>query len=374
MIFQIIFKKKNALRLVVIVTVVLAVQCQAMERDGFQGLSSIVCTKPEYSFGNPAVDSIANAEDKKSVHTFGQMVAWKNNYLLISSPLMNVKGNRGRLTVLNTKTREIVWSIKGTFYNISFCSQGLEFAAIITDQQDNMYESHVYAIKSRQKTMSHHNQEYWVSCLLEWISRDEIIICSGEKMYKMNLKTAAMSDFLMSKDCYGYPRCVAIRNGGIAEMTIGGKDEIKIVDSVTGVVKKASPPLGKLVCSLSWNSDGEKLLACVNSSYIDEIGSLWVYSLDNLDEPILKLRNRSVRAKWLDNDRIVTTDGTRIYIQKDDDTIEKIFQKIGENSDAINDCDFINDICINSEGTKIASATKNSVDIWPIDDEKLTEK
>jgi len=364
-IFQIIFKKKNALRLVVIVTVVLAVQCQAMERYGSPRLSSIVCIKPEYSFGNPAVDSIANAEDKKSVYKLGQRVAWKNNYLLISSPLVDDKGDRGQLTVVNTKTREIVWSPKGNFYNLSFCSQGLEFAAIICE--NNMYESHVYAIKSRTKTMSYHHPESWVSCFLEWISRDEIIIFSGKKMYKMNLKTAAMSDFLMSKDCYCYPTCVAIRNSDIPEITIGWYNEIKIVDSSTGKVKKASPLLqGAIVRKLSWSPDREKLIAHRSPYGSMEIGYLSIYDRSNLEKPIFVLEGRDSVSKWLDNDRIVTTDGNKIYLENvGTGTIEKIFQNYGG---------WISDICINSEGTKIASATKDSVDIWPIEDEKLTEK
>jgi len=384
---QIIFQKTPALKLIVIVSVVLTAQCQAMERDNSHELSSMICTQPQYSFNNPAIAKIEDEEERKfarSVRTV-QMVAWQGNSLLISSPLPIsphlLPGHSkevGCLTVINPETQKTIWSEDGNFYDVSLGGQGLEVAGTrVFGYSKRSYhssvlpEASVYAIKSGNQIMSKRSSQYAYPCTIGWLSRDTVSI-SDTELSILNLQTMENRVFAGHKT-YKTGSLVVPRRGGSSEITLGYNDKIEMIDIATGKSKKTISLKSddQVVMNLDWNPEGSKLfvLFCLRIMAASKIGSLFVYSSrDSFTKPFVVNDRDIAVAVWLDNDHIVTAKGKQIYLQNaNDGKVVKTFQKKGDDED-------ICDVCINSPGTKIASATKNSVDIWPIDDEKSTEE
>ncbi len=439
---QILFQKIPALKLIVIVSVVLTTQCQAMERDNSHELSlvelrhrKVICTEPEYSIANPHTAKMRYEPE--------QQVEWVRDKLLIVSN--DIFGARvGQLTVINPKTKETICTKEGNFREAFFCGEGREIVVAKID-----HTTEVYAINNKRKSMvSNYSLK---GCAWGWISGDEVIVYDRlspcNNFYFFDLRTATKR-FFLSEGYDKYLYYIAIKKGDTSEITIGRKNSINVVDIPTQIIKKTiTLPEGNFVLRLGWSPDQKKLFVYVANMRASG-RSLWIFSADNFEKPLSVLSDRGSVAKWHNNSNfiltcwrnqiylqnanngevlrkfqkkdsvvpysyalapwidksnfdksnfIVTSDQGKVYV-RDSTTgyLYRTFKKVApenkvdwatdsaqvecENLDdtldsqAVFVAEYIQGLCFNSDCTKIAAATQNSIDIWSIDDEKIKEK
>ncbi len=436
------------MKLIVIVSVVLTTQCQAMERDNSHELSlvelrhrKVICTEPEYSIANPLKAKMGDEEYRGNVFN-EQQVEWVGDKLLIVSS--DYGGKVGQLTVINPKTKETICTKEGDFRKALFCDEGREIAA------ETYPDTSVYAINNKRKSMVS-NYSLKDTCVLGWISGDEVIVYDllsyDGNLYLFDLRTAAKMLFL--SDCYDQNfDHVAIKKGDTSEITIGNGRRIHVVDISTRIIKKIiTLPEENCVRSLGWSPNQKKLFVHSGDPEYKRV-SLLIFSADNFEKPLSVLPDRDHRAKWHNNsnfiltccrnqiylqnanngevlrkfqkkdsvvpyryalapwiesnfiDRsnfIVTSEQGKVYVR--DSTTGKLYrtfkkvapenkvdwaadsaqvecENLGDtlDSQAVFVAESIQSLCFNSDCTKIAAATQNSVDIWSIDDEKITEE